>query len=280
MPAASDSIAKLAGALAKAQAELTNPLKTLTATLDGGQGGPAGHSFRYAPLSAGLDIIRKTLGRHELAVIQTTHVDRDTGIVVLTTTLAHESGEWISACWPVCRTSDLSQPKLMGSALTYARRYGLFTLVGVAGEDDLDAPDLSQGAEQGLALGLVEAARPVANGRPNTNIDSVWAGSEATPAQKRRPGRPRKVIEPSSPLARSGDPFKDIQAINDADDLLAWVLEVLPARNRMPEDRRAALDRDFLAKAQALGADLDVLIAFEGRTGPDRGTPPVPLGPK
>jgi len=56
--------------------------------------------------------------------------------VLLTTTLAHGSGEWVSACWPVCRTLDMTNPKLMGASLTYARRYGLFTLVGLAGEDD------------------------------------------------------------------------------------------------------------------------------------------------
>src|SRR4051795_11363407 len=75
--------------------------------------------------------------------IQTTHVDHATATVLLTTTLAHGSGEWVAATWPVCRLADLSQPKLMGAALTYARRYGLFTLVGLAGEDDLDAPDLA-----------------------------------------------------------------------------------------------------------------------------------------
>ena len=84
--------------------------------------------------------MRKTLGKHEIAVLQTTDMDRDSGLVVLTTTLAHGSGEWIAARWPVCRIADLPEPKLMGAALTYARRYGLFTLVGLAGEDDLDAP--------------------------------------------------------------------------------------------------------------------------------------------
>ena len=90
----------------------------------------------------GLDIVRKTLGRHEIATIQTTAMDRDSGTIKLTTTLAHGSGEWIASDWPVCPLSDLSSPRRMGAALTYARRYALFTLVGIAGEDDLDAPDL------------------------------------------------------------------------------------------------------------------------------------------
>src|SRR5215203_4340507 len=140
-----DSIAQLAAALAKAQMELVNPPKSLTARMEANGDGSPGQSYRYAPLSAGLDIVRKTLGKHEIAVLQTTDLDRDSGLVVLTTTLAHGSGEWIAARWPVCPIADLPEPKLMGAALTYARRYGLFTLVGLAGEDDLDAPDLMPG---------------------------------------------------------------------------------------------------------------------------------------
>src|SRR5215204_1459126 len=118
-----DSIAQLACALAKAQIELVNPLKSLTAHLDGDGNGSPGQSYRYAPLSAGLDIARKALGKHEIAILQTTDLDRDSGLVVLTTTLAHGSGEWIASHWPVCRIIDMADPKLMGATLTYARRY-------------------------------------------------------------------------------------------------------------------------------------------------------------
>ncbi len=99
-------------------------------------------SFRYAPLSSGLDIVRKTLGHHEIATVQTTAIDQTAGTVNLTTVLAHASGEWIASDWPVCAIADTATPRRMGAALTYARRYALFTLVGIAGEDDLDAPDL------------------------------------------------------------------------------------------------------------------------------------------
>ena len=98
--------------------------------------------FRYAPLSSGLEIVRKTLGQHEIATVQTTAIDQAAGIVNLTTVLAHASGEWIASDWPVCAISETATPHRMGAALTYARRYALFTLVGIAGEDDLDAPDL------------------------------------------------------------------------------------------------------------------------------------------
>src|SRR6516165_7934769 len=91
----SQSIASLAAALAKAQAELVNPEKSLMATIRAD--GPRGEqTFRYAPLSSGLDIVRKTLGQHEIATVQTTAIDQTAGIVNLTTVLAHASGEWIS----------------------------------------------------------------------------------------------------------------------------------------------------------------------------------------
>src|SRR3954452_21531174 len=142
MPRSSESVAALAGALAKAQAELTNPEKSLVATLPAERGQPQ-RSFRYASLAGGLEIVRKTLGRHEIATIQSTAYDRDSSTIKLTTTLAHASGEWIASDWPVCALAELPTPHRMGAALTYARRYGLFTLVGIAGEDDLDAPDLA-----------------------------------------------------------------------------------------------------------------------------------------
>ena len=145
MPRSSESVAALASALAKAQAELVNPEKSLTATIRTGRPGDRERSFRYAPLSSGLDIVRKTLGQHEIATLQTTAIDQTAGMVNLTTTLAHASGEWIASDWPVCPIAETANPQRMGAALTYARRYALFTLVGIAGEDDLDAPDLCDG---------------------------------------------------------------------------------------------------------------------------------------
>src|SRR5271156_1922839 len=143
MQRSSPSIGTLASALAKAQGELVNPEKSLVATIrkDGPKG--AEQTFRYAPLSSGLDIVRKILGQHEIATVQTTAIDQTAGIVNLTTVLAHASGEWIASDWPVCAISETATPHRMGAALTYARRYALFTLVGIAGEDDLDAPDLT-----------------------------------------------------------------------------------------------------------------------------------------
>src|ERR1700726_2019850 len=142
MHRSSESIAAIAAALAKAQAELTNPEKTLTATIRSPFPREGDRTFRYASLSSGLDIVRKSLGKHEIATVQTTAIDQEAGLIRLTTVLAHSSGEWVSSDWPVCPISETAAPHRMGAALTYARRYALFTMVGIAGEDDLDAPDL------------------------------------------------------------------------------------------------------------------------------------------
>src|SRR5215210_2231145 len=143
MPRSSETIGAIAGALAKAQIELANPEKSLTATIRSPFPREGERSFRYASLSSGLDLVRKSLGRHEIATVQSTSIDDAAGLIRLTTTLAHSSGEWVSSDWPVCPVSETAAPHRMGAALTYARRYALFTLVGIAGEDDLDAPELA-----------------------------------------------------------------------------------------------------------------------------------------
>jgi hypothetical protein len=72
----------LAAALAKAQAKLVNPEKSRTGTIRSGRPGEADRAFRYAPLSSGLEIVRKTLSEHEIAVIQTTAVDHPSRMLV------------------------------------------------------------------------------------------------------------------------------------------------------------------------------------------------------
>jgi hypothetical protein len=89
----SDSIAAIAGALAKAQIELANPEKSLLATIRSPFPREADKTFRYASLASGLDIVRKVLGKHEIATVQTTAIDQEAGVIRLTTMLAHSSGE-------------------------------------------------------------------------------------------------------------------------------------------------------------------------------------------
>src|SRR5215212_739381 len=152
MQRSSATIGAIAGALAKAQIELQNPEKSLIAIIRSPFPREVDRSFRYASLSTGLNLVRKPLGRQEIATVQTTSIDQGAGLIRLTTTLAHSSGEWMSSDWPVCPVSETAAPHRMGAALTYARRYALFTLVGIAGEDDLDAPDLNGSPEGTLPL--------------------------------------------------------------------------------------------------------------------------------
>ena len=171
MRCSSDSIGAIASALAKAQSELINPEKSLVATIRSPFPREGDKTFRYASLSSGLDIVRKALGKQEIAIVQTTGIDRDAGLVRLTTVLAHSSGEWVSSDWPVCAIGDIAAPHKMGAALTYARRYGLFTLAGIAGEDDLDAPDLPLGVKEYGAANSNNAGR-TDGGRKNRDISS------------------------------------------------------------------------------------------------------------
>src|SRR5215212_7964985 len=171
MHKASETIGNIAGALAKAQIELVNPEKALTAIIQSPFPREPDRSFRYASLSSGLDIVRKCLGQHEIATVQTTAIDKEAGLIQLTTLLAHSSGEWMSSDWPVCAVSETAAPHRMGAALTYARRYALFTVVGIAGEDDLDAPD----------AGPLQPSQ--GNGRPGRGTPVQSNGHAAAPSE-------------------------------------------------------------------------------------------------
>src|SRR5271168_1766058 len=191
MQRSSDSIASLAAALAKAQIELANPEKSLIGSIEAKHPNAPERLFRYASLTSGLDIVRKTLGQHEIATVQTTAIDQTAGTVNLTTVLAHASGEWIASDWPVCAIADTATPHRMGAALTYARRYALFTLVGIAGEDDLDAPDLS------APTGPVLATEGTTTSNQNRSIDA-----KEGPVASERPVRPsgRYLSAPAATL--------------------------------------------------------------------------------
>jgi hypothetical protein len=116
MPRSSETIGAIAAALAKAQAGLTNPEKALIATIRGSGPRDQDQTFRYAALWTGLDIVRKALGGHEIATVQTTAIDKEAGFIRLTTTLAHSSGEWLSSEWPVCAISETAAPRRAGWA--------------------------------------------------------------------------------------------------------------------------------------------------------------------
>jgi hypothetical protein len=252
MQRSSQSIASLAAALAKAQAELVNPEKSLVATIRSDGTGGTEQTFRYAPLSSGLDIVRKTLGQHEIATVQTTAIDQTAGIVNLTTLLAHSSGEWIASDWPVCAVSETATPHRMGAALTYARRYALFTLVGIAGEDDLDVPDLN--APTAPAFG---AEKPASKklGRPN--------GGQAFSKQQFRGGVSAKGISgPSKPIlgpepsaALRDQLAAELGEINSTEEAANWAHRVLGVKNTLTPPDAACIEEAFRAKLAIFASD-------------------------
>ena len=219
MHRSSDTIATIAAALAKAQVELTNPEKSLVGTIRSPFPREADRTFRYAPLSSGLDIVRKGLGRHEIATIQSTEIDKEAGLLRLTTILAHSSGEWVSSEWPVCPITDIASAQRMGAALTYARRYALFTLVGIAGEDDLDAPDL-------------DAVPNPAEELPRSNAQSAVAQRTAPHGKPQGP-LARSILGEQLSASLRESLSQQMAAINSADEAAAWAHRSLPAKNTM-----------------------------------------------
>ena len=244
MQQSSGSIGSLAAALAKAQIELVNPEKSMVATIrpDGKGGGE--QIFRYAPLSSGLDIVRKTLGKHEIAAVQATAIDREAGIVSVTTRLCHSSGEWIASDWPVCPLEDMASPKRMGAALTYARRYALFALVGIAGEDDLDAPDLNapEPAE-------VDNKRPPSNGGSRGGR-KYWRHKKIVTArdgnEDSNSANPRLRAQLSAVLLdQLMSELKDVKSVEDA---TIWARRILPAKNSLDATDARQIEDAFQAK--------------------------------
>src|SRR5258705_7766741 len=234
MHRSSESVAALASALAKAKAELINPEKSLTATIRSGRAGEGERSFRYAPLSSGLDIVRKTLGQHEIATVQTTAIDKEAGVVNLTTMLAHASGEWIASDWPVCPVAETANPQRMGAALTYARRYALFTLVGIAGEDDLDAPDLC-------------AAPPTTAARTGTG-----SGELLPPPRSDGNGRTRAAASASRPVLSSDESaalrdrlLGEIAGLQSVESATNWAQGALAAKNQLIASDAKLLEEAF-----------------------------------
>ena len=246
MHRSSESIGTIAAALAKAQAELTNPEKSLVATIRSPFPREGDRTFRYAPLSSGLDIVRKGLGRHEIATIQTTAIDKDAGLLRLTTVLAHSSGEWISSEWPVCAIADIASAQRMGAALTYARRYALFTLVGIAGEDDLDAPDLGATSKTG-----VEEPPRSDHRRPSTDDAAVAARARDGAKLSVSSGGP--VLTPDQSAILRERLLGQLVAINSTDEAALWARQNLSAKNTLTTGDARIVEEEFQARLSTIG---------------------------
>jgi hypothetical protein len=255
MRRSSESVAALAAALAKAQAELINPEKSLTAVIRSARVGEGERTFRYAPLSSGLDIVRKTLGQHEIATVQSTSIDQAAGIVNLTTMLAHASGEWIASDWPVCAVTEMASPHRMGAALTYARRYALFTLVGIAGEDDLDAPDLDKCP-----------APPPSSPSPLADTPDRFGASPRTTgnghARRAEKGPLFSILPPAQSASTRDRLLGEVAGLQSSDAATAWAGAVMTVKNtlisadaEMVEDAFERRLAQFSASAPPQGVD-------------------------
>jgi hypothetical protein len=249
MQQSSSSIGALAAALAKAQLKLVNPEKSMIATIPADDKGGSEQIFRYAPLSSGLEILRKTLGQQEIAILQATAIDQVAGVVNLTTTLCHSSGEWVGSTWPVCSVDEIASPKRMGAALTYARRYALFALAGIAGEDDLDAPDLNalEPLETRTKKSLVNGQTRPAGRRTHTGQKSPFvrvaeaAFDTANPALK---GQLSAVLRDQL--------LSQIKKVHSVESATIWARRTLPAKNTLSAADARQVEDAFRSKLTEL----------------------------
>jgi len=244
MHRSSETIGAIAAALAKAQGELSNPEKSLIATIRSPFPREGDRTFRYASLASGLEIVRKSLGQHEIATVQTTAIDQASGQIQLTTLLAHASGEWISSDWPVCPTSETAAPHRMGAALTYARRYALFALVGISGEDDLDAPDVAAEPSQGAAEPTASSPAPKVSRKPSN-------GSIHQPRQ-----RPPVLSSEASFVLRD-ELVAEIKLLQSNDDLALWAHRRLPAKNTLQASDARLVELTYQAAVGSFPAEVD-----------------------
>jgi hypothetical protein len=253
MQRSSETIGTIAAALAKAQAQLVNPEKSLVGTIRSDRPDATERTFRYASLSTGLDIVRKTLSQHEIATVQTTSIDETVGMVRLSTVLAHASGEWIASDWPVCAISETAAPHRMGAALTYARRYALFTLVGIAGEDDLDAPDLiAPTAPASNSENSTGNTKGRLNGGPGRlTRQQLTATQRAKPASSAT----KLILEPEASATLRDQLTAELTGVDSADDAANWAHRVIGAKNTLTTADAERVEQAFNEKLASVGAD-------------------------
>jgi hypothetical protein len=278
MQHSSPSVGALAAALAKAQVTIANPEKSLTATIVSPFPREGSRTFRYAPLSSGLDLVRKCLGQHEIATVQTTTIDHDGGLIRLTTTLVHASGEWVSSDWPVCPVSETAAPHRLGAALTYARRYALFTLVGIAGEDDLDAPDLLPADPSVPTVGALRIGGNAA-GQHDNPAAQVAGGALRQPSQRQaRSDMPRPpTLSPEASDHLRARLISELEGLNNPEAFADWAQGALPLKNQCTTVDAQAVEHAFAARLSQLAGSEHAAPQEPEANG--HGNDPIPSDP-
>ncbi len=162
----SDQIDQLATALAAAQAVMSHATKNLT---------NPHFQNRYADLAAIVEAVREPLAKNGLSFTQTMGNrylpdGNGNGMVffALVTTLLHKSGQWISSDYPL---PSGAKPQELGSALTYARRYSLSSICGIASEEDDDAEAASKRDDGVVGKALAAVAARKVQSRPGIITD-------------------------------------------------------------------------------------------------------------
>jgi len=169
--------------------------------------------------------------------VQTTAIDRESGLIQLTTT-------WVSSDWPVCPVSETAAPHRMGAALTYARRYALFTLVGIAGEDDLDAPNRPD-IQPSAGTAAPSQARK-ANGR----ADAI-AVPQVAPQEPGARGRIMKAARPL--LADESAAVRDrllgeVAVLSSVEAAASWARDGIAAKNSLTAADAKRVEEAFAAR--------------------------------
>ena len=182
--------------------------------------------------------------------MQTTSIDEAAGIVRLSTVLAHASGEWIASDWPVCPIAETERPQRMGAALTYARRYALFTLVGIAGEDDLDAPDLTDPTPKPGKLRF--SSKSGGNGGQQLgSARSASRGGGNKPASA--------SLQPELSVALSAslrvELLRQIDGLSSADEAALWAQRRLTAKNQLSVADAQHVEEAFATKLGVIPAE-------------------------
>ena len=259
MHRSSESIGAIAAALAKAQAELVNPEKSLVGIIGPSSPRDSGRAFRYAPLSSGLDIVRKSLGRHAIAILQTTAIDKDARLVRLNTVLAHSSGEWVSSEWPVCpigvrpRRNEWAPRSPTPAGMHYSRW-------SVSPERTISMhPILVHLGNRNLVVRLSPTA--------NLSREEMLLRITPTRGRKCHPRTPKMLLEPDASAVLRERLIIELAAIATADEAVTWAQRSLPAKNTL-----ASADADVIE--QAFRVKMHSVERIEN----DKATSPAPSG--
>lgn len=227
----SETINEIAAALAKAQGQFTNPARNREVKVKTKAGDT--YTFTYATLDAIMDVVRGPLSANGLALCFS--LGNDSLGPVCSTRLIHASGQWIETWTPIL-VAEGANAQGWGSALTYARRYGLCALLAITADEDDDG---NAGCGNG-ATGKQRQPPPKANG---------------------------KAPAPSAASAKRAEAWQAIDNAETSKTLLV-VVEKIQAAKFSPEVEKELLDhatekmRDFAMKSVNAADTLDKILKY------------------